>query len=88
MFARFIEMLIEFLFGCRHAHYSFPVTIRGAGRRPQAAGLTGTYVACLDCGHELPYDWQQMRVITSPADKREYVASLAGRMADLYASAK
>ena len=30
-----------------------------------AALLTGTYVACLDCGREFPYDWQDMKVVTS-----------------------
>jgi len=73
--------LIDLLFGCRHSRYSFPVTIRGRARRPQASALTGTYVACLDCGREFPYDWQQMKVITSQAERREYVASLATRQA-------
>ena len=71
-----IRKLIDLVFGCRHSRYTFPVTIRGRAR-PQAGALTGTYVACLDCGKEFPYDWQEMRVITSPADRREYVASLA-----------
>ncbi len=26
--------------------------------------MTGTYVVCLDCGKEFPYDWQEMRVVT------------------------
>ncbi len=73
--------LINAFFGCRHARYSFPVTIRGAKRRPQAGALTGTYVVCLECGKEFPYDWQEMRIITSPAERREYVASLATKQA-------
>jgi hypothetical protein len=72
-----VAKLIDLVFGCRHSHYSFPVTLRGRLRRPQAATLTGTYVVCLDCGKEFPYDWQQMKVITSPAETRAYVASLA-----------
>jgi hypothetical protein len=72
-----VAKLIDVFFGCWHSRYSFPVTIRGAGRRPQAAALTGTYVAGLDCGREFPYDWQEMKVITSSSEKREYVASLA-----------
>jgi len=76
-----VAKLIDLVFGCRHNRYSFPVTIRGAGRRPQAAALTGTYVACLDCGREFPYDWQEMRVITSPAERREYVAAMATKVA-------
>jgi hypothetical protein len=72
-----IGKLVDAFFGCRHARYSFPVTIRGAARRPQAASLTGTYVACLDCGREFPYDWQEMKVITSPERHQERLAELA-----------
>ena len=80
MIAKLIDAvfkLIDAVFGCRHSHYSFPVTIRGGKRRPQAAALTGTYVACLDCGRECPYDWQEMKVITSPERHREHLAALA-----------
>jgi hypothetical protein len=72
-----IGKLVEVLFGCKHARYSFPVTVRRAKTRPQAAALTGTYVVCLDCGREFGYDWQQMKVITSPRSHREQVAELA-----------
>jgi hypothetical protein len=69
--------LFDLIFGCHHPRYSFPVTVRGLARRPQAGALTGTYVACLDCGKEFPYDWQEMRVITSQAESQEYVAALS-----------
>lgn len=72
-----MSKIVDFLFGCTHARYSFPVTPRGMARRSQAAALTGTYVVCLECGKEFPYDWQEMKVITSPAERRHYVASLA-----------
>ena len=72
-----IQKLVDALFGCKHARYSFPVTARRAQRRPQAAALTGTYVVCLDCGKEFAYDWQQMKVITSPERHREQLAELA-----------
>jgi len=72
-----IAKLYDALFGCRHSRYSFPVTIRRATRRPAAATLTGTYVACLDCGKEFPYDWQEMKVITSPEQHRARLAELA-----------
>jgi RNA polymerase subunit RPABC4/transcription elongation factor Spt4 len=75
-----IVKLIDALFGCRHSHYSFPRTIRGA-RRPQAAALTGTYVACLNCGREFPYDWQEMKVITSPERHRARLAAVATKQA-------
>jgi hypothetical protein len=80
-FFGWLTKLVDALFGCRHSKYSFPVTLRGRSRRPQAAALTGTYVACLDCGRELPYDWREMKVITSSAEKREYVAALATKQA-------
>ena len=73
--------LVDSIFGCRHSRYSFPVTPRGAVRRPQAAALTGTYVACLECGREFPYDWQEMKVITSPARHRQRLAELATKHA-------
>ena len=73
-------MIAEFfdtVFGCKHSHYSFPISVRPASRRSAASKLTGTYVACLDCGREFPYDWQEMKVITSQAERRNYVASLS-----------
>jgi hypothetical protein len=72
-----IEKLLDALFGCRHSRYSFPVTVRRGARRPPAAALTGTYVACLDCGREFPYDWREMKVITSVDGRRERVTELA-----------
>ena len=73
--------IYDAVFGCRHSRYSFPVTIRGAARRPNAAKLTGTYVACLDCGKEMPYDWTEMKVVTSPEHYREHLAALAAEHA-------
>jgi hypothetical protein len=61
MFAK----LLDAVFGCWHSHYSFPITPRSAARRGSAACLTGTYVVCLDCSKELPYDWNTMKVVTS-----------------------
>jgi RNA polymerase subunit RPABC4/transcription elongation factor Spt4 len=72
-----IAELVDAIFGCKHSRYSFPVSVRRLTRRPQAATLTGTYVACLDCGKEFPYDWQGMQVITSPERHRERLAELA-----------
>lgn len=76
-----IARLIDAVFGCWHSHYSFPITVRGTLRRNSAASLTGTYVVCLECGKELPYDWQQMKVITSSAEERKFVHALAPKQA-------
>ena len=54
---------LDLLFGCPHNKLSFPITVRGVRRRSQAASVTGTYVVCLECGHEFPYDWNEMRVV-------------------------
>lgn len=60
--------LLDAFFGCWHSRYSFPMTIRNKSLRGNsAASLTGTYVVCLDCGKELPYDWAEMRVVDPSA---------------------
>ena len=82
--------LVDAFFGCWHHRYSFPITIRPGSRpssqlsmsRPSpAALLTGTYVVCLDCGKELPYDWTEMKVIGPPSEERHYAQELASRQA-------
>ena len=76
-----IAELFDSFFGCKHSHYSFPISVRPASRRNSASKLTGTYVACLDCGREFPYDWQEMKVIASLAEQRHHGASLATKVA-------
>lgn len=61
--------IFDVLFGCTHKRYTFPITTRPGQRRSEAAALTGTYVVCLDCGKEFPYDWRQMKVVSSPAER-------------------
>ena len=75
MFSR----ILDALFGCTHSHYSFPITVK-KGKRSQASFQTGTYVVCLDCGKEMPYDWKQMKIVSSAAE-RTPVASLATKEA-------
>lgn len=61
----------DMVFGCSHKRCSFPITVRGKEHRSPAASITGTYVVCLDCGHEFAYDWNEMKLIdtqnSSPA---------------------
>jgi hypothetical protein len=59
--------LMDAMFGCRHARYSFPITVRAGSRPGRTIQRTGTYVACLDCGKEFRYDWQEMRIVGSQA---------------------
>jgi hypothetical protein len=75
-----IAKLWDTFFGCWHNHYSFPITVRSRSRSA-AAALTGTYVVCLDCGKELPYDWNQMRILDSAAERRNHMRSLAAKEA-------
>lgn len=62
--------LIDFLFGCSHRNFSFPLTKKPGQRISPAALVTGTYVVCLDCGKEFPYDWQEMRIVKASSKKR------------------
>jgi hypothetical protein len=74
--------LYNTIFGCWHGHYSFPITVRpGSDKRCAAAARTGTYVVCLDCGKEFPYDWEQMKMVTSHAEIRNPVPSFAPKEA-------
>jgi hypothetical protein len=58
-----LSKLFDTVFGCWHSHYSFPMTVRAGSPRNGAGARAGTYVVCLDCGKEFPYDWQAMKVV-------------------------
>ena len=80
-----LSSITDFLFGCSHSNYSFPITVRkGQRRNVAAAGPTGTYVVCLGCGKEFPYDWRTMKVVPMPSAKTqpapvEALESIAGK---------
>ncbi|HKW76630.1 MAG TPA: hypothetical protein VJN64_13960 [Terriglobales bacterium] len=74
--------LLDILFGCTHKRFSFPMTRRPGQRHSHAASLTGTYVACLDCGKEFPYDWQEMKVVEHLPRRNK---ALATKTAESYA---
>jgi hypothetical protein len=74
-----LSRLLGGLFGCWHSRYSFPITVK-KGLRSAAALPTGTYVVCLDCGKEFPYDWKAMKIV-GPGVERVPVASLATKEA-------
>ncbi len=59
-----LQSLLNTFFGCSHRRTTFPLTpVRKTGGFA-APGATrhGMYVTCLDCGKELAYDWQEMRI--------------------------
>jgi len=74
-----LAKVFDAVFGCRHSQYSFPMTIRGA-RRNSAAATTGTYVVCMECGKEMAYDWQNMKVVNG-GGSGGHVARLAAKEA-------
>ncbi len=57
--------LFDLLFGCSHRNYTFPQTMKPAQRR-RMTSATNTYVVCLECGKEFPYDWKEMRIVADP----------------------
>jgi len=67
--------LLDMLFGCWHSNYSFPLTRRRGQRKSPAAAVTGTYVVCLDCGKEFPYDWNQMKVVSAKPGRAKALAA-------------
>lgn len=70
-----IANLLDLFFGCWHKNYSFPITVKPGQRRTGAASATGTYVVCLDCGKEFPYDWRSMKVVSGrPKGERQIAA--------------
>ena len=72
--------VFDMLFGCWHRNYSFPISAKNANNtHPHAALLTGTYVVCLDCGKEFPYDWDHMKILSGePEAARPLAAAAAG----------
>jgi len=56
-----LQFFLNTIFGCSHAHTTFPLT---PGRKSPAPSATrnGTYIVCLDCGKEFAYDWDGMRI--------------------------
>lgn len=59
-----LPFVVNLLFGCSHHRTTFPLTPtrKSAGQTLPGAARFGTYVTCLDCGKELAYNWEEMRV--------------------------
>ncbi|MDR3764639.1 MAG: hypothetical protein P4M01_11130 [Acidobacteriota bacterium] len=72
--------VFDFLFGCTHQNYSFPMTTRTHGAHGHAG--RSTYVVCLDCGKEFAYDWEHMKIVTgAPAQTHPEAAPVAASLA-------
>jgi hypothetical protein len=55
------RFLYAFFFGCFHTRTTFPMTVTTHSPH-DGESHQRTYVACLNCGEELAYNWQKMRV--------------------------
>ncbi len=51
--------------GCGHGNTSFPITRGDKVVQEKQAPAGKTYVVCLNCGKEIPYSWDQMKVVGS-----------------------
>jgi hypothetical protein len=61
-----MSQLLDLLLGfCTHERYTFPMHVKPGQHRSEAAGVTGIYVVCLDCGKELAYNWDDMKVVSA-----------------------
>jgi hypothetical protein len=50
--------LFQSIFGCTHSRTTFPLTPKRQANGP----VPETYVTCLDCGQELSYNWNAMKI--------------------------
>jgi len=59
-----LQSFLNTFFGCSHRHLTFPQTPLRRSSAFSASGVArhGTYVTCLECGKELDYNWDDMRV--------------------------
>jgi hypothetical protein len=73
--------LLDRIFGCSHKRCGFPITVSAAQRRSPAASLTGTYVVCLNCGQEFPYDWNEMKMVRKSSRRTTALAVARHRVA-------
>jgi hypothetical protein len=53
---------------CSHRKLTFPLTKRNENR---------TYVVCLGCGKEFPYNWEQLRIERPGKDRSALRSALA-----------
>jgi RNA polymerase-binding transcription factor DksA len=61
------DSLLQDIFGCSHRNTTFPLTPLHHSRRTTNELEARTYVACLECGKEIPYDWDKMERVRSSA---------------------
>jgi len=82
-----IDSLVNAFLSCSHRKLAFPMTVKHDPRVPGSRYGRRTYVTCLDCGTELPYSWDQMRIERAePAVIAPRIRQLASRFESLRAA--
>jgi hypothetical protein len=77
-----MSKFLDVLFGCcTHDRYTFPMSVKPGQRRSEAAGVTGIYVVCVNCGKEFAYSWDEMRVV--PANPASAAVADSSRAASI-----
>jgi hypothetical protein len=60
--ARLVDFT-EWLGGCGHHKTTFPMTLRaGVCADAKLNSPSDTYIVCLQCGRQFPYDWRTMQI--------------------------
>src|SRR3989442_15179736 len=72
-----IDSLVKTFLSCSHRKLAFPITVKNDPHVPGSRYGRRTYVICLDCGTELPYSWEEMRI------KRAAVTVIRSRVRQL-----
>jgi hypothetical protein len=73
---KMLNLLMDTFFGCSHRNTGFPITPRSKLPRRRF----DTYVVCLDCGKEMPYSWEEMRVVSESSKSAPRVAEQVGSL--------
>jgi hypothetical protein len=74
--------IVDLLFGCFHKRTGGVFT----SRQPQSNSLSRTYVVCLDCGKEFPYNLEKGRFLSRSEKRQLQLAVATGNVADWVAN--
>lgn len=56
-----LQFLYAFFFGCFHTRTTFPMTLSSRSTLDGEVSRQ-TYVTCLNCGEEIAYNWDKMKM--------------------------
>ena len=61
-----IEAMLQAILGCSLSNITRPITTLDRS----GAVRCGAYVVCLDCGTQMSYDWERMRLVRQKRQRR------------------